>query len=62
MLILAGGGIAVVVLGPISISGYGDLDLLLSSVIKGAIAVILVVIWVMILVKMKNAIFRKIMD
>ncbi len=61
MLILAGGGIAVVVLGPISISGYGDLDLLLSSVIKGAIAVILVVIWVMILVKMKNAIFRKIM-
>ena len=61
-LILAGGGIAVVVLGPISISGYGDLDLILSSIIKGTIAVILVIIWIIILVKMKNAIFRKILD
>jgi len=61
-LILTGGGIVVTILGPVSITGYGDLNLLLSSIIKGIIAVILVIIWITILVKMKNLIFRKIVN
>lgn len=58
-LILIGGEIAVLVLAPISISGYGDLDLIISSGIKAVIALILVAIWIFILSKIKNWIFQK---
>jgi len=59
ILILIGGGIIVLILGPISISGYGDLDWLISSAIKAVMAISLVVIWIFILLKIKNLIFRK---
>jgi hypothetical protein len=59
ILILIGGGIIVTVLGPISISGYGEIDWLLSSAIKAVIAIMLVVAWILILSKLKNWIFRK---
>ena len=59
ILILIGGGFVVTVLGPISITGYGDLNWLLSSAIKGIIAISLVIIWIFILIKIKNLIFRK---
>lgn len=59
ILILMGGGFVVTVLGPISITGYGDLNGLLSSAIKGIIAISLVVVWIFILLKIKNWIFRK---
>jgi len=59
ILIIAGGGIVVILLGPISISGFGDLDWFISSVIKAIIAIILVVVWILILSKLKNMIFRK---
>lgn len=59
VLIIVGGGILVNVLGPISISGYGDLDFLISSAIKAVVAIILVVFWIIILSKLKNWIFRK---
>lgn len=59
ILILAGGGILVSILGPFSISGYGDFDLLLTSIIKAVIAIILVVVWILILSKLKNWIFKK---
>ena len=59
ILILIGGGIIVMVLGPMSISGYGDFDWLLSSGIKAVFAISLVVIWIFILLKIKNLIFRK---
>ena len=58
-LIIAGGGILVTILGPFSISGYGDLDLLLTSILKAIITIILVVIWVLVLSKLKNWIFKK---
>lgn len=58
-LIIAGGGILVTIMGPFSISGYGDLDLLLTSILKAIIAIILVVIWVLVLSKLKNWIFKK---
>jgi hypothetical protein len=59
ILILIGGGIVVTILGPISITGYGDFNWILSSGIKATIAISLVIIWIFILLKMKNLIFRK---
>ena len=59
LLILLGGGILVVLIGPINISGFGDFDLIINSGIKAIIAVTLVIIWILILSKLKNWIFRK---
>ena len=59
VLIILGGGIVVLVLGPISITGYGEMNWLLSSILKAIIAVGLVISWILILSKLKNWIFRK---
>jgi L-asparagine transporter-like permease len=59
ILLLIGGGIMVTVLGPISISGFGEMDFLLSSITKAIISILLVVVWILILSKLKNWIFRK---
>jgi hypothetical protein len=59
ILILIGGGIVVTLLGPITISGFGDLNWFIASVIKSIIAISLVVIWILILSKLKNLIFKK---
>ena len=59
ILILIGGGIVVTILGPITITGFGELDWFLSSATKAIIAIILVVIWILILSKLKNWIFKK---
>ena len=58
MLIIIGGGIAVVILAPITISGYGEFNLIFSSAIKAVISMGLVVTWIFILSKVKNWIFR----
>ena len=57
ILIIIGGGIAILILAPISISGYGDFDLILSSGLKAIVAIALVVAWIFILSKVKNWIF-----
>ena len=59
VLIIAGGGILVTILGPFSISGYGDFDSLLTSILKAIIAMLLIVVWILILSKLKNWIFKK---
>ena len=59
ILIIAGGGALVMILGPLTISGYGDFDFLIASIIKAIIAIILVIIWILILSKLKNWIFKK---
>ena len=59
VLIIVGGGIVVTILGPISISGFGDYNWFIASVIKSIVALVLVVIWVLILSKLKNWIFKK---
>jgi hypothetical protein len=58
ILIIIGGGIAVLILAPISITDYGDLDLIVSSGIKAVISIALVISWIFILSKVKNWIFR----
>jgi hypothetical protein len=59
LLILAGGGLIVAILGPLSFSESGDLDPILNSGIKVAIALLLVTAWVFILSTIKNWIFKK---
>jgi hypothetical protein len=59
ILIIGGGGVLVMILGPLTISGYGDFDFLIASIIKAIIAIILVIIWILILSKLKNWIFKK---
>ena len=58
-LIIVGGGIMVVLLGPFTIQQFGDFHWIVESGIKVAIALILVVIWILILSKLKNWIFKK---
>ena len=60
VLILIGGGLMVVFIGPLSFSGAGELDPLINSGAKVLIAMILNFIWVIALLKIKNWIFRKI--
>jgi len=59
VLMLAGGGIVVTLLGPITLSGFGEFNWLITSIIKAIVAIVLVVIWILILLKLKNWIFRK---
>ena len=58
-LIIIGGGIMVILLGPFTIQQFGDFHWIIASGIKVAIALILVVIWILILSKLKNWIFKK---
>jgi len=58
-LIIIGGGIIVVLLGPFTIQQFGDFHWIIASGIKATIGLILVVIWILILSKLKNWIFKK---
>ena len=59
VLIIIGGGIMVVLLGPFTLQQFGEFDWIIASGIKVTIALILVVIWILILSKLKNWIFKK---
>ena len=58
-LIILGGGIIVLLLGPFSIQQFGNFHWIIASGIKVTIALLLVVIWILILSKLKNWIFKK---
>ena len=60
VLIIIGGGLMVVFVGPLTFSGDSDLDPIINSGAKVLIAMILIFIWVFALLKIKNWIFRKI--
>ena len=60
VLIIIGGGLMVLFIGPLSFSGYGELNPLINSGIKVLIAMVLIFIWVFALLKIKNWIFKKI--
>jgi hypothetical protein len=59
VLIIIGGGIMVVLLGPFTIQQFGEFHWIIASGIKVTIALILVVMWILILSKLKNWIFKK---
>ena len=59
ILILVGGGLMVLFVGPISFSGFGEIDPIINSGIKVLLALILIFIWILTLTKIKNWIFQK---
>ena len=59
VLMIIGGGILVLTIAPISITGFGELDMILSSGLQAIIAIILVIIWILVLSKMKKMIFHR---
>ena len=59
ILILVGGGLMVLIVGPISFAGFGEIDPIVNSGIKVLIALILIFIWIFTLTKIKNWIFQR---
>ena len=58
VLMLIGGGLMTVVIGPFSLGSIDNIDPIIFSGIKVGIALILIFIWVLILTKVKNWIFK----
>lgn len=58
-LIIGGGGLLVSIIAPLSIHGFGEFDHVIDSIVKAAIALILVVLWILLMSKIKNWIFHK---
>jgi hypothetical protein len=58
ILIIIGGGISILILAPIEITGYGEFDLIISSSLKAIVSIGLVISWIFILSTVKNWIFR----
>ena len=58
VLMLIGGGLMVLVIGPFSLGSIGDVDPIIVSGIKVGIALVLIFIWVFTLTKIKNWIFK----
>ena len=59
VLMLVGGGLLVLFIGPLSFAGNIEIDPTLNSAIKVIIALALIFVWVLILTKVKNWIFKK---
>ena len=58
ILILIGGGLMVTIIGPFSLGSIGDIDPMIVAGIKVVFALILIFVWVFILTKVKNWIFK----
>ena len=58
ILMLVGGGLMTLVIGPLSLGSIEGIDPIILSGIKVGIAVVLIFIWVFVLTKIKNWIFK----
>jgi len=58
ILILIGGGLMVTIIGPFSLGSIGNVNPIILSGIKVGIALVLIFVWVFILTKVKNWIFK----
>ena len=59
ILIIAGGGLLVSLIAPISIEGFGSMNQVIISILKAVIAIFLVIVWIFVMSKIKNWIFQK---
>ena len=57
-LMLIGGGLMTLIIGPFSLGSIGSVDPIILSGIKVGIALLLIFVWVLILTKVKNWIFK----
>ena len=58
ILMLVGGGLMTLIIGPFSLGSIGGIDPMILSGIKVGIALVLIFIWVFTLTKIKNWIFK----
>ena len=58
ILMLIGGGLMVLVIGPFSLGSIGGIDPIILSGIKVGLALVLIFIWVFALTKIKNLVFK----
>jgi len=58
ILILVGGGLMTLIIGPFSLGSIGGIDPMILSGIKVGLALVLIFIWVFTLTKIKNWIFK----
>ena len=58
ILMLIGGGLMTLIIGPFSLGNIGNIDPIILSGVKVGIALLLIFVWVLILTKVKNWIFK----
>ena len=58
ILMLVGGGLITLIIGPLSLGSIAGIDPIILSGIKVGIALVLIFIWVFVLTKIKNWIFK----
>ena len=58
ILMLVGGGLITLIIGPLSLGSIGGVDPIILSGIKVGIALVLIFIWIFTLTKIKNWIFK----
>ena len=58
ILMLVGGGLMALVIGPFSLGSIEDINPIILSGIKVGIALVLIFVWIFILTKVKNWIFK----
>ena len=58
ILMLIGGGLMVLIIGPLSLGSIEGIDPIILSGIKVGIALVLIFVWVFTLTKVKNWIFK----
>ena len=58
ILILVGGGLMTLIIGPFSLGSIRGIDPMILSGIKVGLALVLIFIWVFVLTKIKNWIFK----
>jgi len=58
ILMLIGGGLMVLIIGPLSLGSIEDVDPIILSGIKVGLALVLIFVWIFILTKVKNWIFK----
>ena len=58
ILILVGGGLITLIIGPFSLGSIEGIDPIILSGIKVGLALVLIFVWVFILTKVKNWIFK----
>ena len=58
ILMLVGGGLMTLIIGPFSLGRIGSIDPIILSGIKVGLALVLIFVWVFALTKIKNWIFK----
>ena len=58
ILILVGGGLMTLIIGPLSLGSIEGIDPIILSGIKVGFALVLIFVWIFILTKVKNWIFK----